>query len=408
LHYLCFANSYDINNSTGSGRMNDMINSILDKGHQITLITSSYDYLTGKTVPNFKGLLCSIEKHESLRIIRGRCYSGYNKSKMSRILTFTSFLFSSIYSLRYVKKCDKIFVGTPPFFLGFPGLIAKYFNRAELIYEVRDLWVDVAIELGYLKSKFLIKIVKKTENIFLNKSSKIITNSPAFKSYIINYGVNEEKIFFIPNGVDLKMFFPIPKNKNLLKDLELKNKFIVIYTGAHGEANNLEYVLESAKIIASKTNIVIIFIGDGNRKNYLKNQAIELKLNNVLFIDPVPKNELINYLSIADVGLATLKPTNFLKTTYPNKVFDYMACKLPCIIGIDGVIRDLVESNKAGVFADPKNPESLAKEIIFMSTLDKESIGKMGESGYNVIRKSFNRNVSTQQLAKHLGCFNYE
>lgn len=404
MHYLCFANSYDINNSTGSGRMNDMINSILDKGHQITLITSSYDYLTGKTVPNFKGLLCSIEKHESLRIIRGRCYSGYNKSKMSRILTFTSFLFSSIYSLRYVKKCDKIFVGTPPFFLGFPGLIAKYFNRAELIYEVRDLWVDVAIELGYLKSKFLIKIVKKTENIFLNKSSKIITNSPAFSHYISNIGISEEKIMFIPNGVDLNAFYPDSK-ENIAKlriKHGLEDKFIVIYTGAHGEANNLSYLLEAAILLKENNNINFLLIGDGNRKQLLIEKVKKENLNNVKFLDPIPKNKLYKFVSMADVGVAILKPTKYLKTTYPNKVFDYMACKIPCIVAIDGVIRELVESNDAGLFSDPHDPRSLAESILKMKQINNRNSKKIGLNGYNIINKSFNRVECTNKLTNLL------
>jgi len=403
MHLLCFANSFDINNSSGSGRMNDMINSILDKGHQITLITSSYDYLTGEILPTFKGGIASIEKYENFRIIRGWCYTGYNKSRLSRMLTFFSFLFSSIYCLRYVKSCDKIFVGTPPFFLGIPGLIAKYMNRSKLIYEVRDLWVDVAIELGYLKSKIIIKLIKSIERKFYLNSEKIITNSPAFSNYIFEYGIETKKIFFIPNGVDINMFYPEPNdNLGLRKSLNIEDRFVVIYTGAHGEANNLGYVLEAANKLKFDKSIIFLLIGAGNRKSKLKQIAKINKLDNILFLDPVPKNELNKYLSIANVGLATLKPTNFLKTTYPNKVFDYMACKIPCIIAIDGVIRDLIESNNTGVFVDPKRPESLSKAVLKMKKMKESSIKIMGENGYNLIVHSFNRSHCTNQLIYHL------
>ena len=115
----------------GSGRLNDMVEKLLENGHSVTIITSSFDYLTGNVVSSFKGGLASNESYGNLTIIRGWCYTGYNKRKFDRFLTFFSFLFSSIYCLRFVKGYDKIFVGTPPFFLGIPGLIAYYLKKSE-------------------------------------------------------------------------------------------------------------------------------------------------------------------------------------------------------------------------------------------------------------------------------------
>ena len=404
MHYLCIANSFDINNSTGSGRLNDMISGLIKQGHHVTLITSSFDYLTGNVLPTFKGGIVSVEDYQNLRIIRSWCYTGYNKRKFGRILTFVSFLFTSIYSLRYVSSYDKIFVGTPPFFLGIPGLIAKYLKKSELFYEVRDLWVDVAIELGYLKSKSIIKLIRLFEKKFYLNAKKIITNSPAFSSFIADIGISINKIKYIPNGVSLNMFFPdTEQNNNLLrKKLGIQNKFIVIYTGAHGEANNLFYVLEAAKILKQDDDIYFIFIGDGNRKKLLLEKVKKDNIHNVKFLDPIPKNKLYKYVSTSDVGIAILKPTNYLKTTYPNKVFDYMACKIPCIIAIDGVIRELVEFNDVGLFSNPHDPKSLADTILKMKQTKKSSLSKMGENGYKVISNSFNRVSCTNELIKLL------
>jgi len=403
LHYLCFANSFDINNSMGSGRMNDMIAGLINQGHHVTLITSSFDYLTGDVLPTFKGGIVSIEEYKNLRIIRGWCYTGYNKKKFGRILTFGSFLFSSIYSLRYVKSYDRIFVGTPPFFLGIPGLIAKYLKKSDLFYEVRDLWVDVAIELGYLNSKLIIRMIRLIEKIFYLNAKKIITNSPAFSKYISDTGIPQDKIKFIPNGVDIGMFYPDSEqnNKNFRREIGLNEHFIIIYTGAHGVANNLNYVLEAAKILTNE-NIMFLFVGDGNKKAALLEKVKSAKINNVKFLDPIPKNRLYKYISMADVGLATLKPTNYLKTTYPNKVFDYMACKIPCIIAIDGVIRNLVESSNAGMFSNPNNPNSLVSTILKMKQMTKTYREQMGENGYKTIVDSFNRSICTKKLIDQL------
>ena len=383
----------------GSGRMNDMIAGLINQGHHVTLITSSFDYLTGDVLPAFKGGIVSIEEYKNLRIIRGWCYTGYNKKKFGRILTFGSFLFSSIYSLRYVKSYDRIFVGTPPFFLGIPGLIAKYLKKSDLFYEVRDLWVDVAIELGYLNSKLIIRMIRLIEKIFYLNAKKIITNSPAFSKYISDTGIPQDKIKFIPNGVDIGMFYPDSEqnNKNFRREIGLNEHFIIIYTGAHGVANNLNYVLEAAKILTNE-NIMFLFVGDGNRKAALLEKVKSAKINNVKFLDPIPKNRLYKYISMADVGLATLKPTNYLKTTYPNKVFDYMACKIPCIIAIDGVIRNLVESSNAGMFSNPDNPNSLVESILKIKRMKKPFRDQMGENGYKTIVNSFNRDDCNKNL----------
>ena len=399
MHYLCFANSFDINNSMGSGRMNDMITGLIKQGHHVTLITSSFDYLTGNVLPTFKGGIVSIEEYKNLCIIRGWCYAGYNKKKFGRILTFGSFLFSSIYSLRYVKSYDRIYVGTPPFFLGIPGLIAKYLKKSCLFYEVRDLWVDVAIELGYLNSKLIIRMIRLIEKIFYLNAKKIITNSPAFSKYISDTGIPQDKIKFIPNGVDIGMFYPDSEKNNIKfkQENDLGEKFIIIYTGAHGVANNLSYVLEAAKQL-KKENVIFLFVGDGNMKKTLLEKVKNEKINNVRFIDPVPKGELYKYISMADVGLAVLKPTNYLKTTYPNKVFDYMACNTPCIIAIDGVIRELVESSNSGLFSDPENPSSLVETILKIKHMKESLRSQMGTNGYKTIINAFNRDDSTKNL----------
>ena len=179
--------------------------------------------------------------------------------------------------------------------------------------------------------------------------------------------------------------------------LGINEHFIIIYTGAHGVANNLNYVLEAAKILTNE-NVIFLFIGDGNKKAVLLEQVKSEKINNIKFLDPIPKNRLFKYISMADVGLATLKSTNYLKTTYPNKVFDYMACKIPCIIAIDGVIRNLVESSNAGMFSNPDNPNSLVESILKIKRMKKPFRDQMGENGYKTIVNSFNRDDCNKNL----------
>lgn len=400
MRILIFSNSFDMNNSSGSGRLNDLVDYLVSIGHEPHVLTSTFDYLTGQIESKYKKRLVTTESENGYSVCKTWTYDGYNKSYFHRFISFLSFLFSSVYGQFFVGKYDVVFVGTPPFFLGIPGIIAAKRKKVPFIYEVRDLWIDVAIELGFLRNRMLINIMKKFEAYFFKKAKMIVTNSPAFGQKIEKTGIMRDKIIFIPNGVNLKQFSPTKGNSHeIRKRLGLEGKFMVIYTGAHGLANNLDYILNAAKIIKeSDDSIRFLFIGDGNYKKKMMHRAKSENIDNVIFHDPVNKSNLSDFIIASDFGIATLLPTQVLKTTYPNKVFDYMACGIPVIVAIDGVIRELVVENRAGVYVDPNCPEALANIIVKLKA-EPEKRKSMGENGLNLVRQQFDRKKITKNLA---------
>ena len=173
--------------------------------------------------------------------------------------------------------------------------------------------------------------------------------------------------------------------------------FIVMYSGAHGPANDLETALNAAEILRDHKNIRFVFVGSGKDKERLETLAAEKNLTNVLFVPPVPKEQIASVMAAENAGLAILKKLDMFKTTYPNKVFDIMACGDPVICQIDGVIREVVEENKAGVFAEPGDPQSLADAVLKLAG-DPEGCRRMGENGQRIIREKFSRDSAEEQL----------
>ncbi|TSA14238.1 glycosyltransferase WbuB [bacterium] len=399
MNILFISNNFELTNSNGSGRLNDLVAYLCSEGHSVQILASTYNYLTGRIDGKYKKRLFTIEGDDKCRVIKTWTYDGYHKSYTHRTIAFVSFIASSIIGQFRLKGYDVVFVGTPPFFLGIPAFLASRRAKVPLIYEVRDLWSDVAVEMGLLRSRVVINAIKWTERFLYSSSRVIVTNSPAFAPFLQDLGVPSEKIIYIPNGVNLDQFNIDKVSADIRSRLDIKDELVCIYVGSHGRANNLDYILNAAKALVSDKRFKFLFVGDGNYKKMLVERARSEGIVNSIFLEPVPKKDLAGYIRASDVGLATLLDTPKLRTTYPNKVFDYMACGRPTIVAIDGVIRSLVEDSGCGFFVDPNDPAELVA-ILKSVVNDRENLKRMGERAFRYLRENFDRSISTKQLAK--------
>jgi glycosyltransferase involved in cell wall biosynthesis len=162
-------------------------------------------------------------------------------------------------------------------------------------------------------------------------------------------------------------------------------------------SNDLEVVLTAAQQLNGDSPVRFVLVGDGKEKAALQSRAAELQLGNVLFLPPVPKNGMATVLAAADACLAILKPLDLYKTTYPNKVFDYMAAGRPVVLAIDGVIRTVVENADAGVFTPPGDPSALARAVETLAA-DPQNARRQGMNGRQYISDHFSRPMLAQQL----------
>ncbi len=186
------------------------------------------------------------------------------------------------------------------------------------------------------------------------------------------------------------MFKPDSKGKSFRREHNLDDKFIVLYAGAHGMSNDLDVVLKAAEHIKNFDNIRIVLLGSGKEKSTLQSLAKEMELSNVLFLPPVSKLEMKEALAAADACLAILKPIEMYKTTYPNKVFDYMAAGRAVILAIDGVIREVVVSANAGIPIPPGDPQALSAAIQALAS-DPSKCARLGQNGRKTIEEKFSR-----------------
>jgi len=269
---------------------------------------------------------------------------------------------STLIALR-TEGVDVIYGTSPPIFQGISAYFVSRLKRKPLVFEVRDLWPDFPIHMGVLRNPALIKMSRWLEKFLYRHADHLIVNSPGFLPYITRHGIPENKIVLIPNGVDADMFNPVNNGKSIRRKLGAKERFIVLYAGAHGPANDLDTLVEAANLLRDEPKILFVCVGDGKDRPRLMQRAKELKLDNLRFVPAQPKEEMPDYLAASDVCIALLKNIPMFDTTYPNKVFDYMAAGRPTILAIDGVIRKVIEDANGGEFVPPGDAAALAHTV---------------------------------------------
>ncbi len=303
---------------------------------------------------------------------------------------------SSFFTGLRVKYVDLVWGTSPPIFQGVTAWLLARLKGVPFLFEVRDLWPQFAIAVGVLRNPLLIRLSRWLERFLYRHAVRVIVNSPGFVSHVTGRGARQ--VDLIPNGADPEMFDPSDAGAAFRTLHELADKFVVLYAGAHGISNDLGAVLESAsKLAHNRAEVCIVLLGDGKEKANLQKQAADMELTNVLFLPPVPKKEMAAALAGADACLAILKPIEEYKTTYPNKVFDYMAAGRPVVLAIDGVIRQVVEDAKCGVFAQPGDPVALADAIQTIAS-DRGKARRMGLAGRQYLEEHFSRDRMAKKL----------
>lgn len=388
MHILIIHQAFAALDEAGGTRHYEMAAFLAEKGHRVTIIASPVSYLSGKKRSSETVWFEKQNPIPGITIIRTYTYSALHRSFFHRVISFFSFMVSSFLAGLRAGKVDVVWGTSPPIFQGFTAWLLARLKGAAFLFEVRDLWPAFAIAVGVLRSPLLIRASLWLEKFLYRRADRVMVNSPGFISHVIERGARWVEL--VPNGADPGMFDPAQDGHIFRQNHGLVDKFVVLYAGAHGISNDLQVILEAAKKCSSSETIRFVLIGDGKEKENLVTRAKNLGLHNVLFLPPIPKSEMPHALAAADACIAILKPIDAYKTTFPNKVFDYMAAGRAVILAIDGVIREVVEDAGAGIFIPPGDPDKLA-EIVRQLSSTPQFARQMGLSGRECIEKKFSR-----------------
>lgn len=407
MHILLIHQYFLEKDDSGGSRFNEMTRIWAENGHTVTVIGGMVHYTTGKKRDKHKGKYIVREMYEAqITVYRCHVSEAYNTNFIGRLWAYFSFVCSGIIAglFHARQKYDVVLVTSPPLFVGITGYVLSRFKRLPLVFEVRDLWPESAIDTGILTNQTIIRFAYWFEKFIYRKSTLVNTLTPAFRDNLIQVkGVPAEKVVMIPNAADFSL------SEELLRTFDAaafrlaqgwENKFVITYVGAHGVANHLIQLIDTADVLRD-THVHIVLIGEGMQKAQLQAEVHKRKLTNVQFVDAVPKREVFRYILASDMGTSVLKKADTFKTIYSNKTFDYMSCQKPILMVIDGVSRQLVEEAQCGVYAEPENVPDIAAKIRLCLSYNGQ-LQTEGMNGYHFARKYFDREYLARQYLVEL------
>lgn len=385
----------------GGTRHFDFACELVKKGYRVKIFAC--DVILGKNKEHKK-----LEEKESYSIeningvefiwVRAATYERNNWRRAWNMLTFSYNCYKI--GCKFKDKPEVIIGSSPHPFAAFAAVRLARKLKANFFLEIRDLWPQVIVDMGKLNQHHPItQAMRLLEKYLYRAADKIIVLAEGSKNYLIGKsGINESKIIYLPNGVHLNNF-SYEENRDVLRKRYNFTKFTLIYTGAHGPANSLDTILRAADILRENEKIEIVLVGDGILKERLLKQAKEMRLNNVRFFDPVPKNEIPGMLLAADAAIITLKKVKvFSYGVSPNKLFDYMAAQKPIICAIGGDIAEKIIETGCGISVIPEDDKSMVEAIIHLANLPAGRLRQMGDYGYKEIERNYSREKLAQKL----------
>lgn len=346
---------FKTNNDNGGTRSYEFAKDLVKKGHEVIMITgeaSQQEYIDG------------------IKIISTKTKYNQKMNKLQRIKSFFDYILKSTCISLKIKDIDLVFATSTPLTIGIPAVLIKKIKKCKMIFEVRDVWPDIPYELGLIKNKIIIGGLKKLEKICYKNSNHIIVLSDGMRSNIIGKGINENKVTTITNIAN-KPLYDFEINKNIVKErFGLKDKFICIHPGTMGMVNGLEFILRVAEETRDR-DIVYLLIGEGNEKENLKTIKDEKSLDNVIFMDSLPKKDIIEIIKASDIGIMCVANYPILKDNSANKFFDFLASELPIIINYEGWQANVLKENECGFNYRYNDHKSMAIKIENLKSDDK-------------------------------------
>ncbi|UQD53416.1 glycosyltransferase WbuB [Bacillus methanolicus] len=384
-------------------RVYEVSKELIKRGHQVEVLTAFPHHPKGVIPEEYRGMFYLFEDWDGIPVHRSWIYPSPKGSFWKRLASYFSFTFSAFYSIFKSKPTDVIICNSPPLFLGITGYLGAKIKRAKFIFNVADIWPESAVELGILKNKVFIRMAEWLENFLYKKSWKIATATEGIKEYMILKGKNEKDVFLLPNGVNTDTFHPMPKDKDLLKEIGIENKKVFMYAGTLGYAQGLDSVLRAAALLKEREpDVHFLFVGDGQEREKLLKLKEDLKLDNVTFYGSVPVSEMPRMFSIADFSIVSLRNIELFKGARPSKIFPAISTGTPVLYCGDGESAAILEEYQCGKIAPPENPEGIASAVSELMKISENEYEQMCQNGRKLAVEQYSWKSIVDDLLVHI------
>lgn len=377
----------------------EMASNLVRLGHSVTILTEFPNHPHGIIPPAYRRRWYVKDELEGIRVIRVWVFARPVKTFLTRMGFYLSFMVNAALVGTLVRgPWDIVYATSPPYFVGVTGLWLSLVKRARFVFEVRDLWVKSASELGELSNPRVLKMAGWLDRLYYRKAWRLIAVTRGIYDDLAARGL-AGKLHLIYNGTNCEQLYD--RGDGQRRALGWQGRFVVMYAGVLGIAQGLEEICRVIARLKSDPQIQFAFVGEGPLKQRIAALQTELGLTNLALLGEIPRERIADYLSAADCCLVPLKKRETFRGALPSKMFDVMACSRPLLLSVDGEARALVEQVGAGLYVEPEDDDALERAILTLKA-DPGLGKKMGPAGRAFVEKNFSRRQAAIELEQVL------
>jgi glycosyltransferase involved in cell wall biosynthesis len=335
---------------------------LVRRGHRVTVVTAMPNYPAGKIFPEYRGRWFVREEMEGISVLRVRMYAASGRG-MARLLSYLSFAVLAFWGVLRSEKADVVFTESPPLFLGLTGWLGALWHRSRFVLNISDLWPDSVETLGVMSARVLRPMFALEHFLYRRASLVCGTTRGIVRRLQEVKGLPGSKVVHLPNGADLNLLSPRPKDEALVRQLGIRRDAkVFIYAGTHGYAQRLDTLIDVATAV-DREDIHFLFVGDGPEKASLEALVRERGLENVTFVPAQPLSAMPRYFSLAAGSVVTLMKADLFVDALPSKLIASLSCGVAPIYAGAGEAADLLLKNQCGVVVDPEDSSALRSAI---------------------------------------------
>lgn len=389
--------------ASGGVLMAHLARELVKLGHHLTVVTSMPHYDRNRIWPKYRWRLRTTERCDGFRVHRVYLYVPAAKSSLAgRLLNYASFNTLSVIDAVLTGRYDVVLTPSPPLTNGLSAYILSRLRRVPYVYNVQDLYPDVAVRLGVLTNRKAIAVFTRLEQFIYSKAAAITVISRGLRTHLLRKGVPAEKIWLIPNFVDSSFVRPLERHNGFRHSMRFENSFVVLFAGNVGLSQGLESVLKMARLISDRQDIVILIVGEGAAKEGLVRLAREMGLSNVRFLPFQAAERVPDVYASSDLCLVTLK-RGIAQSSVPSKVYTIMAAERPILAAVDegSDTWELVLKTGCGICVPPEEPLLMSQAVLKLYQ-ERRLSEEMGRRGRMAVENRFTPQAAAQSYASLL------
>lgn len=386
-------------------RVNDVAKGLLERGHDVTVLTGQPNYETGSFFEGYSAFRPRRQVLDGVEVVRCPLVPRGPGTGARLALNYASFAMSSAFlaPLRLRKPFDVgVVYQMSPVTMAVPAFVLKRLWGLPVVFWIQDLWPETLRATGKVRSERVLANLRRMVASMYRASDRVLVESEAFLPAVLEAGLDQDRVAYLPEWAE-SFYRPVEVEEDAPERAETRGQFRVVFGGNIGVAQAIDTIIDAADHLRDHPSVRWVMIGDGRRREWAQRRVAELDLQDrFLFLGRRPPEAMPRYFALADILLLTLRRDPAFAMTIPAKLQSYLACGRPIAAAIDGEGARVVRASGAGLTCPAEDSEGLADAVSSLLHMSPPGRAAMGRTGRMFYEAHFERESLLDQLESHL------